>query len=429
MLRLDWIRRWFGRGLWALTDRGLFSVSNFVLNILLARWLTPDGYGAFAIAFTMFLLLGAIHSGLLTEPMLVFGPSKHRDRFREYLGVLLVWHVVFALGGSLVLIVAAAATQGLGWSVTAGALLALSIASPFILLQWLARMACYVRLDPRPAAIAGITYLAMVIGGTVALHEAHRLSSASALILMGGASLASVAWLLFRLRPRWPGGSSETAFRKAVLADHWRYGRWASGTGILTWIPGQVYYLVLPLWGGLAATASLRALMNLVMPIMHAYSALALLLTTVLARQRRGRFREVVAWSLLGFTAGAVVYWGVLGIGRDIFVDLLYDGRYGEVSSLLWLVGLIPVAGVGATVFAPALRALERPERVFVAYAVSTIAALTVGLVLTVRGGPAGAALGILLSTGLVALVLAWQLRKVLRTGVDGRVESERGDV
>jgi O-antigen/teichoic acid export membrane protein len=429
MLHLDWVRRWLGRGFWALSDRGLFSVSNFVLNILLARWLTPDGYGAFAVAFTVFLLLGAVHSGLLTEPMLVFGPAKHGDRFSEYLGVLLVWHVAFALAGSLLLIGAAAALHALGWSVTSRTLLALSVASPFILLQWLARMACYVKLEPRPAAIAGIAYLALVTGGTVALHEALLLSSASALILMGSASLVSVAWLLSRLRPRWPGGSSQAQFRKAVLEDHWAYGRWASGTGILTWIPGQVYYLVLPLWGGLSATASLRALMNLIMPILHGYSALGLLLTTVLARQRRARFRKIVAWSVLGFASGAVVYWVVLGGGRQFFVNLLYGGRYSEVSPLLWLIGVIPVMGVGATVFAPALRALQRPDRVFVAYAVSTVAALTVGLWLTVRGGPVGAALGILLSTVLTALVLGRELWKVLRDDTEAAVEPGAGDV
>ena len=411
----DWIRRWMGRGFWALTDRGLFSVSNFVLNILLARWLTPEGYGAFAVAFTTFLLLGAVHTGLLTEPMLVFGPEKHLDRFEEYLGVLLTSHVVLAIGGSLVLLLAAAGLYGLGWSSISGAFLALSIASPFILLQWLTRMASYVRLDPRPAALAGIAYFSMVVAGTVGLHQSEQLTGASALLVMGAASLVSATLLLVRLRPRRTAGPTAAVFRRSVVADHWTYGRWASGTGVLTWIPGQVYYLLLPIWGGLAATASLRALMNLIMPILHGYSALALLLTTVLARERGGRFRDVLTWSLLGFAIGAVVYWIVLGLGRDLFVDLLYGGLYGEVSSLLWLVGLIPVAGVGATVFVPALRALERPDRVFAAYAVSTAAALTVGLILTVRGGPAGAASAILLSTMLVALVSGRQLRSVLK--------------
>ena len=415
MLSSERMRRWLSRGFWALADRGLFSVSNFVLNILLARWLTAEGYGAFAVAFTLFLLLGAVHSGLLTEPMLVFGPGKHRDRFREYLGVLLLGHGAVAVSGALLIAGAAATLWLLGGSAAAAALLALAVASPFILLQWLVRMACYVGLNPRPAAAAGFAYLGLVVGGTVGLQRAGHLGGASALILMGLASLVSVAWLLIRLEPVWPRGPGGAAFGREVLQDHWEYGRWASATGLLTWIPGQVYYLVLPLWGGLAATATLRALMNLVMPIMHGYSALALLLTTVLARQPLCRFREVLAWSLAGFTAGALVYWAFLGFGHDFWVELLYGGRYSDVSPLLWLIGLIPVLGIGATVLAPALRALRRPDRVFAAYAVSTAAALTVGLFLTVRGGPAGAATGILISTGLVAIVLAWQLRRSIR--------------
>ena len=244
-----------------------------------------------------------------------------------------------------------------------------------------------------------------------------RLSSPSALLLMGFASGASAIGLVLRLRPRWSDAPGERAFRRQVRADHWDYGRWAVGTGVLTWLPGQVYYLVLPFWGGLTATASLRALMNLVMPIMQGYSALSVLLTSVLAG-RRARFREIVWWSFLCFGTGALVYWIALGLGRFFFLNLLYGGLYADTSALVWLIGLIPVVGVGSTVFAPALRALERPDRVFVAYAGSTIVALTIGLVLTARGGPAGSALSILLSTVVVAVVLGRELRRVLAAGV-----------
>src|SRR5207247_11135829 len=98
--------RWLGREFWAVTDQGLFAVSNFALNVLLARWLAPQDYGAFAVAFAVFLLLGTFHSSLLIEPMLVFGPGRYRRRLSEYVGVLLYGHSGFAVLGSLVLLLA-----------------------------------------------------------------------------------------------------------------------------------------------------------------------------------------------------------------------------------------------------------------------------------------------------------------------------------
>jgi len=38
-----------------MTDQGVFALSNFVLNVQFARWLSPHEYGLFAISFTGFV--------------------------------------------------------------------------------------------------------------------------------------------------------------------------------------------------------------------------------------------------------------------------------------------------------------------------------------------------------------------------------------
>ena len=48
---------WLTKGCLAVADQGVFAVSNFLLNILLARWLAPADYGAFALAYSVFLFL------------------------------------------------------------------------------------------------------------------------------------------------------------------------------------------------------------------------------------------------------------------------------------------------------------------------------------------------------------------------------------
>src|SRR5438045_8021636 len=90
------LRRLVGNGFWAIADQGLFAGSNFILNIVLARWLSPDEYGAFGVAFSIFLLVGTLHSSLLTEPMTVFAPGKFRERIEKYVGICLYGHVAFA---------------------------------------------------------------------------------------------------------------------------------------------------------------------------------------------------------------------------------------------------------------------------------------------------------------------------------------------
>ena len=91
------IKLWAGRGFWAVMDQGLFATSNLILNILLARWITPVEYGAFTVSYTIFLWLGTFHTALITEPMLVFGAGKYKECFLDYLRVLLRWHWLFTV--------------------------------------------------------------------------------------------------------------------------------------------------------------------------------------------------------------------------------------------------------------------------------------------------------------------------------------------
>ena len=99
---------WLQKGSFAILDQGLFAGTNFLINIFLARWLEPAQYGAFATAYSIFLLLGTFHTAILTEPMLVFGSGKYSRRFHEYLGFLLYGHAGLTLPVGMLL-------AGVGW--------------------------------------------------------------------------------------------------------------------------------------------------------------------------------------------------------------------------------------------------------------------------------------------------------------------------
>ncbi len=146
-------------------------------------------------------------------------------------------------------------------SVLANALAALAFASPLILLHWLLRQACYMRLDARQAACAGASYMMCVVLGTYFLHHRSWLSPATGISLMGLASLVSALGMFISLGMRRPHSREPQLFHD-VVADHWCYGRWSLGTYALSWIKEGIYYLLLPGWGGLGAAAALKALVN-----------------------------------------------------------------------------------------------------------------------------------------------------------------------
>ena len=69
------VGRWVTKGGLAILDQGLISGSNFLIGILLARWLVPAQYGAFSLAFSVFLFLSYVYQSLLSEPQACFQRS------------------------------------------------------------------------------------------------------------------------------------------------------------------------------------------------------------------------------------------------------------------------------------------------------------------------------------------------------------------
>ena len=396
------------KGFWAVTDQALFAVSNFVLNVLLARWLTPQDYGAFTLAFSVSLLIGTFHSALLIEPMLVFGPGRYKARLSQYLGVMVYghWRLAVPVAGALLLCVSLVLAVT-GFGALSAVFLGLALAGPLIDFLWLMRRACYARLQPRLAASGGALYMALMLAGTYVLYRGEWLSTASALGVMGLCSLVVALWFVRRLGVSWTSVSGGGELRREALHSHWSYGRWTVLTCALTWVPTNVYYLLLPAWGGFEANASLKALMNLIMPVLQANSALAVILLPILVQARGGAgFGRLVRVSMLFFGLSSLGYWLLLGLFQRPLVEWLYGGRYVEHAQLLWFIGLMPLASAMGIVLAGALKAMERPDRVFWAYVLSTVSALTVGVGFVALWGVEGAVVGLLFSYAVTAVAM-----------------------
>src|SRR5258708_15308055 len=78
------LRVWGWRSAMSLVDQGLTSGAGFGANLLLARWMAPNVYGAFAVAFAGFLFVSGFHNVLLLEPLTVLGPSRHARNLQAY---------------------------------------------------------------------------------------------------------------------------------------------------------------------------------------------------------------------------------------------------------------------------------------------------------------------------------------------------------
>lgn len=410
-------RRWLTRGFWAGLDRGLFAISSFAINLLLARWLTPHEYGAFVLVFSVSVFFGVLQAAVLLEPMLVFGPGRYKDRMQEYLGALVYGQIAFVALVSLAELLVALVLVMRGADTSAAIVLALAFAAPWIQLQNLLRRACYARLGPRLAASGGAWYMVLMLLGAYALYRGGLLSGASAYVVIGLSSLVVSVWLALRLRIEFPplrGELVRDAFRR-----HLGYGRWAVVNQGLSWLPQYFVYLILPIWGGLAAVASFRALMNVVSPVLQFSWALSNLVLPAFVRARakgQAALDSRVRTSLMLFTVGPTFCWLIMGLLHQPLVSLLYGGRYTEHAGLLWLLGLSPILLGVKMVLGYAVKSYERPDWLVSAYAIPAVVALILEAVFVYFWGLTGAAWGMLLAQAFtVVVVIAFYRRLPLK--------------
>jgi O-antigen/teichoic acid export membrane protein len=395
---------WAGKGFWAVVDQAFFAGTNFLVNILLARWLEPAAYGAFATAYAVFLLLGTLHTALWTEPMLVYGSSRYREAFGAYQAVLLRYHwrlalVVFAVFGILGLGLGVVGQRELALS-----FLGLSLAAPVVLYMWLVRRGAYVLLDPRLAALGGGVYLLLYLALATFLMKVGSLNNLTALLAMALGALMAAKAIRLRLAVGLQGGVDPSA----IWQTHWSYGRWVVLAGIFFWVPGSVPLFALSLKHDLEATAQFKVLQDLLMPAFHVLAALNQLLVPLMARASSKGERMRNLWVFLAiFLLLSTAYWALLATQGLRIIIWLYGEKYAHLAPWLPLMGFLPVIGAVVFVMGGFFRALGLPKVVTFAYGVGALFSFFIGSVMVWVGGIEGGVFSSLLVQLLMAMVFA----------------------
>jgi O-antigen/teichoic acid export membrane protein len=416
------LRQWSRPISLSVADQGLASGAHFVLSLLLARWLAPSDYGAFALSYALFLLAAGLHTSLILEPMAVVGPTRYAADLPAYLRQVLRIHVW--LSAAIALLFLAAAAIAASWSSSlAPNLIAVGLATPWMLLFWLFRRACYLSAQPDAAVRGSCAYGIVLAAGLLGLWRSGLVSTASIFLLMAGASTAvSLAFRKYlgmknEKTSAWAPGPP----RSEVVQQHWTYARWSLGTTVLYWLSNSIYMPLVAVLAGLPSVAAYRATENLLLPMSQTLTAVGLLLLPWLSGKAStlgcGHLRTTAPRiAALAAAAAGLYIAGVILCGPQL-TRLVYGGdRYAGCLALVPYLGLAVVLRViGDTGFGIALRAAGRPDVSFWATVASAVVTLTLGLGLVSRFGALGAAAGWMFSSAASCAVSVCLFRGRLR--------------
>ncbi len=404
------IRNWAGKGFWAVTDQALFAGTNFMASILLARWLEPEAYGAFSVAYAVFLLIGTLHTGLWTEPMLVYGSGRFREAFTSYQRILLNSHWRFGALTALVFFLLSLGFWAWGSREIAKSFLGLTFAAPAVLYLWIVRRGAYVLLKPHLAALGGGLYLLLYMGLSIALLHASILNATTAFVAMALAGILSAEAIRRNMKTR----TEQTTDSEEVQDLHWNYGRWALLAGLLSWVPGNIFYLILPVFHGLEAAAHFKALMNLLMPILHINGALGqLLIPRMVWANAHGGLSSCKNKALISFSFLSIVYLGIITMSGDYFMKIFYNDKYIQNKLLLLLIGMIPLFVSIISVIGSTFKSTDNIILLARSYYISTIFCFTAGIAFVILYGIQGAVISVLFSYIILSIIFIKEAAKI----------------
>ena len=394
----------------AIADQALFAGSQLVVNLLLARWLEPEAYGAFALAYALFLVVAALHTAFLADPLLVFVRTNFASCLPTYCGAILGGHVLLALalGAALGLTGAILWVHALGSGAT---VLAFAVTSPVFLTLILVRRVCYALGLPLLALSGSAISASATLGAVVALRMMGTLSGSTAIAALALGAGGAAAWIVYRVEPR--PALPDRAFLHRVAAKHWCYGRWAALGGLANWAPWNLHFVLLAGFMTLEDVGAARALYNVALPAIHLMTPLNLLSLPVLAGQLAStqplKARSTaLALAALYAGAGATYLLTMVRFGPELLA-WLYGDAYQRVYALAPYVAALPIPLGGMMIAALMHRAAARADRALVSWLSYVGLSLVLGAGGAALFGVTGLVLGILVSAWVgcaAALVL-----------------------
>jgi O-antigen/teichoic acid export membrane protein len=413
--KLARLREWGKRSGTALLDQACFSGANFLLYVLLARWLTPAEYGVFALVFSVYLFLLGLHTGLIQEPMSVLGHVAYGEDLAGYGSRVLRVHALLSL-------ILAAPAAGVGvWLVwgsrdqlahpMGAAFLSLAFSIPFLLLLWLARRMAYLHLAPHHAVVHSAAYAVLLLAGMGAMKATRHVSIALAFGVMAGASGVAGLHLLGKL------GALRRSSGKLVdvMGRHVEFGKWLAAIALFTWLSRDAYIVLAAGLIGPIQAGALRAVTNLVTPLDQVQTALVVMLlpwfSSLCSRGLQERMRRRALQVTAALVALTLVYLGTLWPVASRVLDLAYEGKYHQFAWMVpWLILLqvLRALQAGSLLY---LMAKQKTQQIF--YAGAAAGAMTVvGAMLVRWWSLRGAVCGVLLSgvaSTLLISVFYWR--------------------
>ncbi len=420
-LRARWRGSTASRASITMVDQCVASASNFAVGVVVARISGPAGLGAFALAYTCWILLTTMHRSLITDPMAILGDMRGEQRdefvrrgFAADVTLGLTAACFFAVLGTVLLLVGEP-TFGTGMLAVAPWIVVLDLQDYW---RWIG----FMQGTPKKSLHNDLLFntvqaLAFAVVLLTGQHSVFAVVSAWGL---GAAAAALYGLRQFSVRPSIHGGL-------AFLRSRWATSRWLASERAASWGATQLYLIVAGALLGPAAFGGLKAAQGLVIgPTIVVINAGGSFGLPEASRQLDERGWKGMAKVARFVTGAGVVAATVCGIAvlvaAPALLRLLYGPQFVTYAASARIFAIAMVVSAFAVGPILTLTTTRRVRPLFVVQLAKLVVSVAAVCVLTAAYGVTGAAAASLLTSAL-ALVAVLGVQSAVRRSIE---ETER---
>lgn len=407
---------------WAFADQGLVSGSNVLTGILLARLLGVGGFGVYSLAWAVLVLVASIHLPLIVGSMMSIAPKQSDEEAPAYFGAVIVQNLVFAVAGSLVVIIGAEVS---GWLVPAWDVerLALPLGLATFATVWQEFFRRYFFTRGRPGAAFAVdaaryvSQIAILLGCFV--FYPGVVDAALALWIVAGAAVVPAAVSL-----KFLGRIDYRAdVVRTVAARHYRASKWMVISEPIEWASEYVFMFTAGTFLGTAAVGALRASQNVAATTNILFLSLMNVVPARAARHLHeggvaamSRYLRRVTLTAGSATAAVCL---IFAATPEFWLRLLFGEEFAPYGELVRWWALYYAVNFFALPLRSGLRAMEKTWPVFASRLLGACFALISAGLLVPWFGLRGAVIGALVTKAIAALWL-WRLYQRCQREIPG---------
>lgn len=354
-------------------DQALVSGSNFVLGILLARYLGVEGYGQFALLWLIVLFFSSLQLAYIVSPMLTLGSKKSSLILDRYLSTMMFLQVVFTVISiiSLYFFLEIAVVFDEKWDMGDLKIYIMCTTLFFLFQDFLRRYFIIKTQYYKLVFIDAIAYLGQ-LGMLVYFIYNNSLDLSRALLAVAIPFLLSLLIGYTQVTRV----ATDTPYKKLIFLKNWKFSKWLVYSSILQWGSGNFFILAGGAILGSWAVGVIRVMQN----TMGVFNVLFITLDNILPINFSKIYNKDGYTSMMDYFKRqlkyGIVIFGLLGSAIYLFapelVTFMYGDEYTKYAYLL--TGFISIYLVMYITMLQryVLRTKEKTKVIFTSYVLTT---------------------------------------------------------